>query len=86
MATSPTHYAKVLESLSVGDFGEVLHNDTQALLLQLCGQASHLLGPLDFRERANQLLSSTEHGHGILHSLHGNIYKLKKLLLRDKTN
>lgn len=85
-AATPTPYpAKLLEGLSVDDSGEMLDNDTEALLLQLCGQTPHLLGPLDFWKTANQLLSATEHGYSVLHSLNGDIYQLKKLSLREDT-
>lgn len=73
-ASSHPYPAKVLEGLSVDDFGEVVHNNTQALLLQLRGQNPHLLSPLDFWETANQLLGATEHGYCILHSLNSIMY------------
>lgn len=63
------HPAEVLEGLSADDSGEMLDDDVEALLLQLCGQTPHLLGPFDFWEAANQLLGATEHGHCVLHSL-----------------
>lgn len=85
VATPPSHPAKVLEGLSVDDSGEVLDNDTEALLLQLCGETPHLLSPLDFWETANQLLSATERGYCVLHSLNGNTYQLKKLSLGENT-
>lgn len=75
-ATPPSYPAKLLEGLSADDFGEALDDDTEALLLQLCGQTPHLLGPLDFWEAANQLLSAAEHGYCVLHSLNGNTYQL----------
>lgn len=78
MATPAPYPAKVLEGLSADDSGEMLDNDMQALLLKLCGKTPYLFGPLDFWETANQLLSATEHGYCVLHSLNGNIYQLKK--------
>ncbi len=85
MASPSPYPAKIVEGLSVNDFGEMLDNDTQALFLQLCGETPHLLGPLDFWEAANQLLSATEHCYCVLHSLKGNIYQLKTLSLGENT-
>lgn len=73
------HPAEVLEGLGADDSGQVLDNDTEALLLQLCTESPHLLGPLDFWETAEQLLSAAQHGYCILHSLNANNYQLKKL-------
>lgn len=78
------HPAEVLEGLSADDLGEMLDDDTKALLLQLGGETPHLLGPLDFWETAHQLLSATQHGHSVLHSLEGNNYELKKVALGDE--
>lgn len=85
VASPPPYSAKILEGLSADDFGEMLDNDTQAVLLELCGETPHLLGPLDFWETANQLLSATEHGYCVLHSLKRDIYELKKLSLGENT-
>lgn len=63
---------EVLESLSVDDPGEVLDNDLQALVLELSGQAPHLLGPLHLRETAHELLCATQHRHHVLHRLQEN--------------
>lgn len=79
MARMMPHPAKVLEGLGADDSGQVLDNDTEARLLQLCTQSPHLLGPLDFWETAEQLLSAAQHGHCSLHILNANSYKRKKL-------
>lgn len=76
-APASSYPAKLLKGPSSYYIGEMLDDDVQALLLQLRGETPHLLGPLDFWETANQLLSATEHGYCVLHSLNGNAYQLK---------